>query len=138
MILGNYRSESINNRIFGSGDQLEIIEKLHDILDDIWRQQDHEPYPIDRMKHILSIIAEDFIGCVQNQLSKFDLMNDSLLVVMEPLRESKQVCENLVTTFDTLTAKIWPNSTTNKWNLEPFTFSPLQNLLIRLTIVFSN
>ena len=60
---------------------LETLEKLHDILDDVWRQQEHGEYPQERMKHILGIVTDDVLNGVQNSLSKFDLMKDSASIV---------------------------------------------------------
>lgn len=57
-------------------DLLETLEKLHDTIDDIWRQQEHTEYPQERMKHLLGIVTEDILNGVQNSLSKFNLMND--------------------------------------------------------------
>jgi dynein heavy chain 2 len=114
---------------------LEVIEKTHDVLDAVWRQQEYDAYPQERMAHILGLVSEDIVGCVQQQLSHLNLMGDPLLKVLEPLRGSIQVCDNLLSTFDTLTAKIWPNSMTNKWKGEPFTDRNLTQLAVRMTSI---
>jgi dynein heavy chain 2 len=111
---------------------LELVERTHDVLDDIWRQNEHEEYPQDRMIHILDIITSDISSCIQHQLSAFNLMQDRYGKVIEPLRGSRQVCDNLMTTCDTLTSKIWPHTMTNKWNGPPFTSRLLGTLTERL------
>ena len=61
---------------------LETVEKIHDNLDDIWRQQEHAEYPQERMKHLLGIVTDDVLNGAQNSLSKYDLMKDSIAIVI--------------------------------------------------------
>lgn len=59
-------------------DLLEVVEKVHDTLDDIWRQQDYPEYPQERMRQIFGIVVEELLSCVQSHLAKYDLMKDSI------------------------------------------------------------
>lgn len=38
-------------------DALELLETTQDTLDDLWKQDEHKPYPETRMKHLLDIMA---------------------------------------------------------------------------------
>jgi dynein heavy chain 2 len=116
---------------------LELVERTHDVLDDIWRQNEHEEYPQDRMTHLLDIITSDIASCIQHQLSAFNLMHETYGKVAEPLRGSRQVCDNLITTCDTLTSKIWPHTMTNKWVGPPFTSRLLETLAERLCSIMN-
>ncbi|KAJ3334698.1 Cytoplasmic dynein 2 heavy chain 1, partial [Kappamyces sp. JEL0680] len=71
-------------------DLLELIEKIHEAFDDIWRQQDFAGYPQERMKHLLGIVSEDLVACTQNILSPLALMADPLAQVLEPLKTAQQ------------------------------------------------
>ena len=37
---------------------MELVETLHDVLDDVWKQVDYDVYPEARMKHLFRIIGE--------------------------------------------------------------------------------
>lgn len=87
------------------------------------------------MRHLLSIVTDDILNGIQNSLSKYDVINDSVSNVLDPLRCGLQVCENLISTFDTLTVRLWPNVSTNRWDGEPFTSLQLINLAERLKSV---
>jgi len=36
------------------------MEIIHDSLDDLWKQTEHQDYPEDRMEHLLTVIGESF------------------------------------------------------------------------------
>lgn len=37
---------------------VELVETTKEVVDDVWRQTEHEPYPELRMKHLLEIIGK--------------------------------------------------------------------------------
>lgn len=105
------------------------------MLDDIWRQQDFQEYPQERMFHLLGIITEDIKGSVQHHLAPLDLLKNAFSEVFELLRGGRDVCEHLISTCDTLTSKIWPNTPNNKWKGGSFTSMSLNNLRDRIILV---
>ena len=135
ILIGLGLFHSLYARVLSFNDQIELAEKIHETLDDIWRQQDFAEYPQKRMQHILSIISDDLVACIQNYLSQFDMMNDYLVKLSETLRNGLQVCEALLSTFDALTAKIWPNTMVNRWCGEAFVSRSLQKLSERIEAV---
>ncbi|KAI8896032.1 dynein heavy chain and region D6 of dynein motor-domain-containing protein [Globomyces pollinis-pini] len=116
----------------GIYDMIETVEKFHDVVDDMWRQQEYVQYPQDRMCHLLSLSSDWIIGSLQQHLSQYDLLNEPLSKVLEPLKNARQVTDDLLSTLDTLTAKIWPNTLTNKWVGESFKSETLRLFSNRL------
>lgn len=37
---------------------VDLVETTRDIVDDVWRQSDHEPFPQSRMKNLLDVIGK--------------------------------------------------------------------------------
>ena len=56
----------------------ESVEKAHDVLDDLWRQCDVEPYPQKRMWCVLSVIEKHVLECIKSRLGKINLMRDDM------------------------------------------------------------
>ena len=48
-----------------------------------------------------------------------------------------QVCENLLSTFHTLTGMIWPNNPSNKWSGGPFISNSLKTFSERLASIIA-
>jgi dynein heavy chain 2 len=108
-------------RSLSDQDVIDLAERCHDCLDDLWRQQEFEPYPQERMVHVLNLITDDFTGYIQFNLFKVNLFTDEWSSIAALLLSMKQLCESWILTLDTLTGKIWPNSIGHSWKGEPFT-----------------
>lgn len=108
-------------------DFCDTVEKIQDSLDEVWRQQMHSPYPQARMEHLIHTIIENIMNSMQSKVP--DISNvDSVAI----LRAAIEVCDGLISVLDTLTSKIWPNTSANKWIGEPVKGKWLESVSNRL------
>ena len=56
-VVGNIDQSFSNLDSLELDDVLELLEKTQDTLDELWKQDEHKPYPEARMKHLLDIMA---------------------------------------------------------------------------------
>ena len=49
-------------------DLFELIDMTQDNLDDLWKQDDHDPYPQVRMNHLMDMIAAALSRAIQSSL----------------------------------------------------------------------
>ncbi|KAJ3390612.1 Cytoplasmic dynein 2 heavy chain 1 [Lobulomyces angularis] len=111
---------------------LEPIDKMQDILDDLWKEPLQPPYPENRMKHLFSMIGDQIVASMQEKLSAHQLMTDPLNKRKEDLILSIQICENLDSLFSTLTSKFWPRFVANPWKSENFEHLLVKQFLERI------
>lgn len=54
----------------------EVVERVQDVLDDLWRNTSPNVYPENRMKRLLDIASITFVGTIEKLLSQFKLWQD--------------------------------------------------------------
>ena len=91
-----------------------------DVYDELWRQVEHEEYPEQRMKQLLTITSNAFVQAVQKQLSKIGLWFNKKDSIQnrEQLRNGALVCERWSTTVELQTGTYWRNYTPHPWKGE--------------------
>ncbi|XP_018579489.1 cytoplasmic dynein 2 heavy chain 1 [Anoplophora glabripennis] len=94
----------------------ELLEKAHNILDDLWRHE--PPYPKDRIKHIMDIIAADVGKFTIVHLKKYDVWSSDFNEVADLLLQHISLGEKWLNTCKQLTEIFWPNYGVNPWKEE--------------------
>ncbi|TPX70937.1 hypothetical protein SpCBS45565_g01524 [Spizellomyces sp. 'palustris'] len=113
-------------------DLAEIVEKTQDVLDDLWRQGDFPDYPEGRMGHLLDVLTEELIGCIQDKLSEYNVMLEGFSLIKEHLHAAISVCDAWESAALTLTERLWPYYASHQWTGPPFTNSQLSAFTARL------
>jgi dynein heavy chain 2 len=112
---------------------------LLDVYDEIWRQVEHDEYPEQRMKHLLTITSNALVQSVQKQLSTIDFWSDSKDSIKnrEHLRNGANVCERWSIAVEQLTGIYWRNYNPHPWKSEPFKATYLTQFQTRLNQIIS-
>ncbi|KAI8908484.1 dynein heavy chain and region D6 of dynein motor-domain-containing protein [Gorgonomyces haynaldii] len=124
------------NRDFDRLDSLQLlefsdlVENVQDALDELWRNTLHDPYPQERMHHLLDLIVESIVSQLVGR-SAPNCISGDFTQVLDDLRATIDICEALVATLDTLTGKLWPHSQSNQWNGPAFKSKTLELTLKR-------
>uniref|UniRef100_A0A8B9KYF0 Cytoplasmic dynein 2 heavy chain 1 n=1 Tax=Astyanax mexicanus TaxID=7994 RepID=A0A8B9KYF0_ASTMX len=113
-------------------DALELAENSRDVLDDVWRQNEHTPYPEIRMRRLMDIIGSSLGRFVQKKLCVLHLWEDPYLTVRENLREGVTLCEQWVTACEHLTGQLWKRYSPHLWEGDKLHPHGLKNLIQRL------
>ncbi|KAI8925894.1 dynein heavy chain and region D6 of dynein motor-domain-containing protein [Entophlyctis helioformis] len=116
---------------------LETIERIHDVLDDIWRQNEHAVYQKPRMVHLLDIISEQLLGIIQEKLGAQNVMVEPLGQIKDDLATAVDILDRWTDILRTLTATYWPLYAPNRWEGEPFTSPVIAMLGDRLRKILS-
>ncbi|KAG8136946.1 hypothetical protein E2320_005491 [Naja naja] len=116
---------------------VDLVETTRDIVDDVWRQSDHEPFPQSRMKNLLDVIAGSLGRFVQKKLGTLNLWEDSFHTVKENLKAGIIICEQWVAACDHLTGQLWQRYTPHIWRGEKYIPETLGKLGKRLEEVLS-
>jgi hypothetical protein len=124
--------ERINNT--NLADYLEIVDKMHDCLDEIWRQDIHNSYSQQRMTSLLTILIDQLLASLQNKLSHNIISND-ISESIQKIRIAMEICENIAISINTLSFELWPHSQTNKWMGPPFQSKLLNRFNERLKLI---
>ncbi|XP_053561557.1 cytoplasmic dynein 2 heavy chain 1 [Bombina bombina] len=132
--IANYYS-SLDN--LSLSELVELVDTTKETLDDVWRQTDYDPYPENRMKHLLDIIGNSLSRCVQQNLGRLNLWEDPFHIVKEKLKAGMTVCEQWAAACDHLTGHIWRRYTPHPWKNDQFSSSSLNNLGKRLEEVLA-
>uniref|UniRef100_A0A670Y532 Dynein cytoplasmic 2 heavy chain 1 n=1 Tax=Pseudonaja textilis TaxID=8673 RepID=A0A670Y532_PSETE len=116
---------------------VDLVETTRDIVDDVWRQSDHEPFPQSRMKNLLDVIAGSLGRFVQKKLGTLNLWEDSFHTVKENLKAGIIICEQWVAACDHLTGQLWQRYTPHIWRGDKYIPETLGKLGKRLEEVLS-
>jgi dynein heavy chain 2 len=116
-----------------------LIIYFLDVYDDVWKQVEHDEYPEQRMKHLLSITSNSFVQSVQKHLSTIDLWSDSKdsIKTREQLRNGANICERWSIAVEQLTSIYWHNYVPHPWKGEPFKATYLIQFKKRLNQIIS-
>ncbi|KAJ3141233.1 Cytoplasmic dynein 2 heavy chain 1 [Geranomyces variabilis] len=113
-------------------DLTEIVEQTQDTLDDLWRQSEFSEYPEERMCHVLEVITEQLISCVQEKFSGQNIMIESLSKIKDDLKEGLAVLQLWESAATTLTGRLWPHYAAHQWTGPIFVHDQLRLFVGRL------
>ena len=125
--LQSLATEFANLDSLSFADAMEQLDKTQDILNDIWEQTDHNPYPESRMVHLLEVISGSVSRYVQRKLSELDYWSGQFNQVHTSLQDGLMVCERWSGTCEALTTKFWKH-----WKGGPFVSEILTQLSNRI------
>ena len=105
----------------------------------MWRQTEHDEYPEQRMRHLLTITSNAFIQSIQKQLSSIDLWSDGkeAMKSRENLRNAVNICDRWSVALEQLTGLYWRNYPPHPWKGEPFKMIYLLQFKKRLQQILS-
>ncbi len=98
----------------------ELVEVVQENLDELWKQDDHDAYPQERMSHFLEITSSAFGRALHKLLKNSDVWKESYATVKDNLQNSIQVCEKWVQVCSALTIQFWRNYQLHPWRGEGF------------------
>lgn len=113
-------------------DTLELLETTQDALDEIWKQEDHKPYPENRMAHLLELIAGALGRYVQRKLGNIDIWQGPFSLMRDGIKKAVNVCERWVSICEMLTSQYWKRFPAHPWLADKFTPESLSQLAVRL------
>lgn len=107
---------------------------LLDVYDDVWRQVEHDEYPEQRMRHVLTITSNAFVQSIQKQLSSLDFWADGkeAMKSREHLRNAVNICDRWSVALEQLTGLYWRNYPPHPWKGEPLKVTYLLQFRKRL------
>uniref|UniRef100_A0A673Y6D4 Dynein cytoplasmic 2 heavy chain 1 n=1 Tax=Salmo trutta TaxID=8032 RepID=A0A673Y6D4_SALTR len=113
-------------------DAVELVEVSRDTLDDVWRQNDHDPFPETRMLRLMDVIGGALGRYVQKKLSGVKLFLDPFLSVRESLRVGLVICEQWVSACEHLSGQVWKRYAPYPWKGDKHRPQTLHSLAQRL------
>ncbi|XP_059035365.1 cytoplasmic dynein 2 heavy chain 1 isoform X5 [Mustela lutreola] len=116
---------------------VDLVETTRDVVDDVWRQTEHDHYPESRMLHLLDIIGGSFGRFVQKKLGTLNLWEDPYYLVKDNLKAGISVCEQWVTACNHLTGQVWQRYVPHLWKNEKYFPETLDKLGKRLEEVLT-
>ncbi|KAF4008811.1 hypothetical protein G4228_000485 [Cervus hanglu yarkandensis] len=116
---------------------VDLVETTRDVVDDVWRQTEHDHYPESRMLHLLDIIGGSFGRFVQKKLGTLNLWEDPYYLVKENMKAGISVCEQWVTACSHLTGQVWQRYVPHPWKNEKYFPETLDKLGKRLEEVLA-
>uniref|UniRef100_A0A7M5UV62 Cytoplasmic dynein 2 heavy chain 1 n=1 Tax=Clytia hemisphaerica TaxID=252671 RepID=A0A7M5UV62_9CNID len=111
----NFSKDFANLDPLELADVLETVDISMDILDEIWKQDDHKEYPQKRMIHIFDIFGGSIGRYLQKKFSDVDIWKLKFSVVKERLQYSIQICEKWRDVCKNLTEKFWKTYHAHPW-----------------------
>ncbi|XP_057206860.1 cytoplasmic dynein 2 heavy chain 1 isoform X3 [Triplophysa rosa] len=111
---------------------LDLMETTRETVDDVWRQDEHGPYPEIRMIRLMDVTGGALARFVQRKLSSLHLWEDPYFTVREGLKGGVAVCEQWVAACEHLTGQVWKRYLPHPWNGEKHRPQGLQSLAQRL------
>ncbi|KAK2847119.1 hypothetical protein Q5P01_010118 [Channa striata] len=96
-------------------DVVDLVEQSRDILDDVWRQTDFEPYPQARMVRLMDVIGGALGRYVQKKLSGIKIFEEPFVSVKENLRMGAAICEQWVVACEHLSGQVWKRHSLHPW-----------------------
>lgn len=101
----------------------------------MWKQVEHDLYPEQRMKHLLTVTTTVLIQTTQKQLSNIDVWQD--LKNREQIRLGVNLCERWSFIAEQLTGTYWRHYNPHLWKSEPFKSLSLSQFKRRLNDILS-
>ncbi|XP_077915202.1 cytoplasmic dynein 2 heavy chain 1 isoform X5 [Halichoerus grypus] len=116
---------------------VDLVETTRDVVDDVWRQTEHDHYPESRMLHLLDIIGGSFGRFVQKKLGTLNLWEDPYHLVKDNLKAGISICEQWVAACNHLTGQAWQRYVPHPWKNEKYFPETLDKLGKRLEEVLA-
>ncbi|XP_045342577.1 cytoplasmic dynein 2 heavy chain 1 isoform X15 [Leopardus geoffroyi] len=118
---------------------VDLVETTRDVVDDVWRQTEHDHFPESRMLHLLDVIGTggSFGRFVQKKLGTLNLWEDPYYLVKDHLRAGVSICEQWVITCNHLTGQVWQRYVPHPWKSEKYFPETLDRLGKRLEEVLA-
>uniref|UniRef100_A0A671EFV8 Dynein cytoplasmic 2 heavy chain 1 n=1 Tax=Rhinolophus ferrumequinum TaxID=59479 RepID=A0A671EFV8_RHIFE len=116
---------------------VDLVETTRNVVDDVWRQTEHDHYPESRMLHLLDIIGGSFGRFVQKKLGTLNLWEDPYYLVKENLKAGISICEQWVIACNHLTGQVWQRYIPHPWKNEKYFPETLDKLGKRLEEVLA-
>ncbi|XP_019521077.1 PREDICTED: cytoplasmic dynein 2 heavy chain 1 [Hipposideros armiger] len=116
---------------------VDLVETTRDVVDDVWRQTEHDHYPESRMLHLLDIIGGSFGRFVQKKLGTLNLWEDPYYLVKENMKAGISICEQWVMACNHLTGQVWQRYVPHPWKNEKYFPETLDKLGKRLEEVLA-
>ncbi|XP_032766744.1 cytoplasmic dynein 2 heavy chain 1-like [Rattus rattus] len=116
---------------------VDLVETTRDVVDDVWRQTEHDHYPESRMLHLLDVIGGSFGRFVQKKLGSLKLWEDPYYLVKENLKAGISICEQWVIVCSHLTGQVWQRYVPHPWKSEKYFPETLDRLGKRLEEVLA-
>ncbi|CAG9863949.1 unnamed protein product [Phyllotreta striolata] len=91
----------------------ELLEKSHNVLDDLWKNE--PPFPKHRITHIMDVIGSDVQKHFAALLKQFNVWTDDYLQISEMLNQEIALGEKWLVSCKQLTEIFWPSYTPNPW-----------------------
>ncbi|MFT7803200.1 cytoplasmic dynein 2 heavy chain 1 [Arapaima gigas] len=113
-------------------DALELVESTRDTVDEVWRQNEHDPYPEARMQRLMDVIGVVLARYVQKKLRSVKLWEEPFFSIREHLRAGLAVCEHWAGICEHLTGQLWKRYAPHQWRGDKYRPQLLQNLANRL------
>ncbi|KAM9317805.1 cytoplasmic dynein 2 heavy chain 1 [Pholidichthys leucotaenia] len=118
-------------------DVVDLVEHSKDVLDDVWRQTDFEPYPETRMVRLMDVIGGALGRYVQKKLSELKIFQEQFSLLRESLRAGVSICEQWVLVCEHLTVQVWKRFAPHPWKGHKHSPEILHCLAKRLNEVVS-
>ncbi|XP_040316731.1 cytoplasmic dynein 2 heavy chain 1 [Herpailurus yagouaroundi] len=116
---------------------VDLVETTRDVVDDVWRQTEHDHFPESRMLHLLDVIGGSFGRFVQKKLGTLNLWEDPYCLVKDHLRAGVSICEQWVIACNHLTGQVWQRYVPHPWKSEKYFPETLDRLGKRLEEVLA-
>ncbi|XP_044894140.1 cytoplasmic dynein 2 heavy chain 1 isoform X9 [Felis catus] len=116
---------------------VDLVETTRDVVDDVWRQTEHDHFPESRMLHLLDVIGGSFGRFVQKKLGTLNLWEDPYYLVKDHLRAGVSICEQWVIACNHLTGQVWQRYVPHPWKSEKYFPETLDRLGKRLEEVLA-
>lgn len=134
-LLKHIKHDFDNNRSSKLSDLYEVADKIQDYLDEIWRQDQHMSYSEPRMKNLISILIDQIVTLLQTKFLSKNIITENGNDAIPKIRSAMEICENVISSVQTLTTKIWPNWNNNPWKGKSFESKLLNNFNARLKAI---
>uniref|UniRef100_A0A6P7FU93 Cytoplasmic dynein 2 heavy chain 1 n=1 Tax=Diabrotica virgifera virgifera TaxID=50390 RepID=A0A6P7FU93_DIAVI len=105
----------------------DLLERSHTVLDDLWKND--PPFPKDRIKHIMDIIASDVQKYNIAKLKRYNLWTSEYSEISEALTQEIGIDEKWLTSCKQLTEIFWPNYGLNPWKDKVYQPTELVDML---------
>jgi len=129
--IANFSKDFSNLDPLDLADVLEIVDISMDILDEIWKQDDHSEYPQKRMIHVFDIFGGSIGRYLQKKFSDADIWKLKFSIAKERLQYSIQICDKWKDVCETLTERFWKTYHAHPWKDEKYMPDNLMKLCER-------
>ncbi|KAJ8027756.1 Cytoplasmic dynein 2 heavy chain 1 [Holothuria leucospilota] len=116
---------------------IDVAETAQDAFDDLWRQGEFQPYPENRMKHLMEVTGGSLGRFIQRKLASFNLWLDPYHKVKESLQVGISISDRWVAICEKLTEQFWKRDPIHPWKGNKFVPENISSLSKRLQEVLT-